>query len=162
MKWKKFKDEDEIQTSPLVQYRYKTITNFDLYRDFVIFNLNDMKVYYDMDIEEFYKKLESLLIKYEKEGKYLLVQPIDMKHVVLSKHEASKRTYWQFNAWHWICIDKLHKDDQYSYKRLNMKSIMDELHKEKESRATTTQEVRVIQTMPMNNFEPFSSIIYHD
>ena len=29
MKWKKFKDEDEIQTSPLVQYRYKTITNFD-------------------------------------------------------------------------------------------------------------------------------------
>ena len=68
MKWKKFKDEDEIQTSPLVQYRYKTITNFDLYRDFVIFNLNDMKVYYDMDIEEFYKKLESLLIKYEKEG----------------------------------------------------------------------------------------------
>ena len=113
-------------------------------------------------LEEFYKKLESLLIKYEKEGKYLLVQPIDMKHVVLSKHEASKLTYWQFNAWHWICIDKLHKDDQYSYKRLNMKSIMDELHKEKESRATTTQEVRVIQTMPMNNFEPFSSIIYHD
>ena len=110
---KKIKDEDEIRNSPLVRSRYNNITNFDLYRDFVIFNLNDMKVYYHMDIEEFYKKLESLLIKYEKEGIYLLVQPIDMEHVVLSKQEASKLTYWQFNAWHWICIDKLHKDNNY-------------------------------------------------
>lgn len=117
-----------------------------------------MYVYYDMDIEEFYKKLEKLLIKYEKEGKYLLIQEIDMKHVVLSKHEANKLTYWQFNAWYWYCIDKLHKDLEYSYKRLNMKPIMDKVHKEKMNKL----EAKKIETISMKNFEPFKSIIYRD
>lgn len=158
MKKKRFKTEEEIRKSPLVQNKYKNSYEYDVYRDFVIFNLNDMYVYYDMDIEEFYKKLEKLLIKYEKEGKYLLIHEIDMKHVVLSKHEANKLTYWQFNAWYWYCIDKLHKDLEYSYKRLNMKPIMDRVHKEKMNKL----DAKKIETISMKNFEPFKSIVYRD
>lgn len=129
MKKKRFKNEEEIIKSPMLQNRFKISGEYNVYRDFAIFNLNDMYVYYDMNIEEFYKKIEQLLIKYENDGKYLAIQEIDMKHVVLSKHQVNKLTYWQFNAWYWYCIDKLHKDNKYSYKRLNMKSIMDKNQK---------------------------------
>lgn len=165
MKKKKFKNEEEIRKSPIVQSRYKGIGEYDIYRDFAIFNLNDMYVYYDMDIVDFYKKIEKLLLKYEKEGKYLAIQEIDMKHVVLSKHEVNKLTYWQFNAWYWYCIDKLHKDEEYSYKRLNMKPIMDEYHKcvrerTKKSKKVTVK-VQLIDSPIKTNFSLFTNGPYY-
>lgn len=165
MKKKKFKNEEEIKKSPIVQSRYKGIGEYDIYRDFAIFDLNDMYVYYDMDIVDFYKKIEKLLLKYEKEGKYLAIQEIDMKHVVLSKHEVNKLIYWQFNAWYWYCIDKLHKDEKYSYKRLNMKPIVDEYHKrvreKSEKSKKVTVKVQLIDNHIKTNFLLFTDAPFH-